>query len=691
MNSPPPTSLETGLTALKEGNYDIAKAILEEVATKHGNSSSGLQAQIGLAVAYARTGEVSKAIALCETLTQCQNQQVQKWAETSLEKLTKNTKNDEIKNTDFLTGFVPYTEVPRQQSNIHWRLAERAKIWQPLRQLNLIPLRLLMAGTLIALFWVIRELLVFLMRFINNILATLPYLQPIQLLYANPTRFVLLLLVILIILSPWLLDQLLSEFYGLREMEKDALSLHSREAVRVLQRCCQQRGWRLPKLCILPMAAPVVLTYGNLPRTARIVVSHGLLAQLADDEIAAIYAHQLGHIAHWDFVVMSCVLLVTVPMYKLYQHFSHWGDTIQVKIWRLIIRSFASFIYGIWCLLTGTALWLSQIRLYYTDRIAAEITGNPNGLIRALLKISIGIAEDVQKQEHTTGELESLNIIAPVGYQQSLCLGSIARYTTFESFLMWDYLNPYRSWFTINNSHPLMGERLQRLCSVARSWHLQPELNLVSQQPLQVKRESFFLQIAPFLGIPFGAIFGGLIWLIWQVAYQLKFLNLKWIYDDWSYISGCLLIGFSLGILIRMNSFFPDIKLGGVQTDERLPNLLANPASLPIDSVGVRLVGKLLGRRGLSNTLGQDLILQSSMGLVKLHYVPWLGQQIAPENLIGRQITVTGWFRRGSIPWIDIQTLQTQSGKTLYSPHPILSTVLAVAAEVWGAYILLQG
>jgi hypothetical protein len=89
--------------------------------------------------------------------------------------------------------------------------------------------------------------------------------------------------------------------------------------------------------------------------------------------------------------------------------------------------------------------------------------------------------------------------------------------------------------------------------------------------------------------------------------------------------------------------------------------------------------------------LAQDLVLQSSTGLVKLHHISWLGQHVNPQDLIGRQIIVTGWFRRGATPWIDVQTLQTQSGKIVNSPHPIWSIVLAVAAEVWGAYILLRG
>ncbi|MCF2149322.1 M48 family metalloprotease [Desmonostoc muscorum LEGE 12446] len=740
------SSLEAGLVALKQGNYQTAIAHLEPLASSESNATANLQARVGLVMAYARTGEVSKAIAFCQNLIESNNLQVQEWATRALEHLTKRQKPEpESKNVE--TGFVAFENSPpntpaseeklkdevtetksqniptmvplaklkatvtppppppplngfmgsvtRTQAKlfgvIYWRQAQRARAWQPLRKPKLIPLRLLAAGTFIALFWVMREIIKLALGLINQALVKLPYLEPLQFLYNDPTRLLLIALVILIGVSPWLLDLLLAKLYGQRELTKDVLNGRSREAVRVLQRCCQQRHWPLPKLRILPMAAPIILTYGSLPRNARIVVSQGLLEQLADDEIAIIYATQLGHIAHWDFVVMSLVLLVTLPTYKVYQQVSKLGDSISGKVWRLPVTTLASLIYGIWCLLTGTALWLSRLRLYYSDRTAAEITGNPNALIRALLKIAIGIAADIEKQEHTSWQLESLNIVAPISHQQSLSLGTIASHLSFESFLKWDIVNPYGRWFTINNSHPLVGDRIERLCQIARHWHLDTELHFPREQPLEARRQSFLLQIAPWLGIPLGVLFAGFVWVAWQLAFALKFLNLKWIYEDWSFITGCLLIGFSIGTVIRINSFFPDIKPGTVETDDGLPNLLADSYALPIDSISVRLVGKLLGRQGSSNSLAQDLILQSSAGLVKLHHVSWLGQSVNHQDLIGRQIIVTGWFRRGATPWIDIQTLETQSGKAVHSPHPIWSTALAVAAQAWGAYVFLTG
>jgi Zn-dependent protease with chaperone function len=699
--------LEAGLAALKQGNYYTAIANLEPLAKEQSEKKICLQAKVGLVMSYARTGEISKAITLCQNLIANSNPQVQEWATLALEHLhkRKNQKKKSRKtNTQLVTSLNP-TQQQLQTAyigadgdtniksvSIYWRNARRAKVWQPLRKPNIIPSRLLAIFTFIALFWVCRELLKLVLVSINHILYQLPYLEPIQIFYRDPSNLLLGLFIILMVFSPWLLDWVLTRFSGQEELTKEKLNSYSRETLRVLQRACQQQHWPTPQLRILPISAPMIISYGNLPHTARITVSQGLLQQLADDEIAAIYALSLGQIGRWDFGVMSLVLLVTMPFYGIYQQISAWGNQHQGKIWLWPATVLAAISYMIWCLFTGTALLNNRLRLYHSDRLSAEITGNPNGLIRALLKTSIGIAHDVGLKEQTCWQLESLNLLAPVAYQQSIVLGSAAGHLPFESFFKWENFHPYRQWFTINSCHPAMGDRIERLCQVARHWHLDTELYQTNPpQPILIKPQAFCLQIAPWLGIPLGIVFAGLIWLVWQIAYSLHLLNLKWIYENWSFFTGCMLIGFSIGTVMRINALFPDITPVNVQKNENFTNLLADPAILPIDSIRVRFTGKLLGRPGIGNCLAQDLILQTSQGLMKLHHIPWLGKSFNLQDLIGKQITVTGWLRRGASPWMDIQTLETQSGKKINSPHPAWSTVIAVVAQAWGAYIMLTG
>ena len=115
--------------------------------------------------------------------------------------------------------------------------------------------------------------------------------------------------------------------------------------------------------------------------------------------------------------------------------------------------------------------------------------------------------------------------------------------------------------------------------------------------------------------------------------------------------------------------------------------------------------GKLLGRKGIANLLVQDLILQlreqprkrPSNGLVKLHFFFWFGPlgnlfpfAPRPHQFVGENVTVSGWFRRSSTPWIDIDTLETSSGQTIRAGYPIWILILAIGSALVGAYLIIQ-
>ncbi|HEY9295669.1 MAG TPA: hypothetical protein VIQ31_04730, partial [Phormidium sp.] len=269
-----------------------------------------------------------------------------------------------------------------------------------------------------------------------------------------------------------------------------------------------------------------------------------------------------------------------------------------------------------------------------------------------------------------------------------------------EAILAWDYLNPYRRWVTINNSHLLLGERLRILAHYAQYWKLETELNFPAEPAPKTKLTKLLLQGLPYFGILLGLALGGTLWLIGGISnfLKLKQVLLDWMWGDWSLIYGCLLIGISLGILFRLNAFFPDRKTPSQQKDSSLSQLLANPATLPIDTQQVTWEGKLLGRYGVSNWLCQDLILQTAAGLIKLHHFSWFGplgnvfpHSSRPSEMVSRNVTVTGWFHRGATPWLDVRTLRTQSGATVPSSHPTWSFILALGTALWGAYIIFQG
>lgn len=87
-NLPPNSSdLASGLAALKQKDYQQAIAFLEPIAQSQ--DSGQFKAQMGLVIAYERTGNTKLAINLCQSLTQSQQENIKNWATDYLRKLLK--------------------------------------------------------------------------------------------------------------------------------------------------------------------------------------------------------------------------------------------------------------------------------------------------------------------------------------------------------------------------------------------------------------------------------------------------------------------------------------------------------------------------------------------------------------------------------------------------------------------------
>lgn len=785
MASIPNPSLDAGLAALNQGNYLLAIAHLEGVRETELDETLVAQASQNLVTAYRQNGDTEKAIALCQDLLQDSNPKLRSWADRNLVDLESQPRSTptptfEPAATDS-TGFVafdstptktktnqhptasnlgqrllnstkrllPNSQPPKNQSNDtkkdssrlpahysppatqpsiftprpRWRNSGRAANWSPLKKIKFFRLWFVQLVSAIAFFWVLRLVLQTLMGTINNLLVRLPFVRPIPLFYLDHTQGLAIFLLILLITSPWLIDTLLKYTHGLQPLSITQLANHSPETAQMMQNLCRQKRLPLPKLGLLPSDTPAILTYGNIPQTARIIVSEGLLQQLADDEIATIYAGQIGHIAHGDITLMSLFVLVLQIPYLIYWQFAQWGQQIPELIQRRmpsvqkiftpifvgITGIIASLSYGIYWLIQLPLVWFSRARVYYSDRLSVETTGNPNGMTRALLKIALGISEDIQTYATTSSLLESYDLLLPVGYRQALEFSSCSASTPFERVLNWDCRNPYRDWLNLSTSHPLLGERLAMLARYAKTWKLEPELDLPAPTP-PLRNNSAriakfvngykalpFLQSTILSGLLLGLILRGLLWIVGQIGDRLNIWQLIWMHNARPFLDACILIAFSFSVFLLINRYFPDIKPSTVQTEPNLGELQANPDSLPPDSQPVQLSGKLLGRRGVFNWLGQNLILQTSTGLIRLHFSSFLGPvgnilplSTRPGALVDQQVTITGWFRRGATPWIDLEMLRPATGKALQAYYPIWITLLALVAAVWGAYQIWQ-
>lgn len=765
--------LEAGLAAIKQGNYSQAIQHLERYLVSQAGAleqPDSIKARMWLATAYLRSGRSKKAIAVCQQLHSSPHVKVRDWASQTLQEIEQRYPTSTAQETDAeaetadLTGFLPLqsetnsrrsvfvpptnasaasqpsvnsespspirqpspsVEKPTTPNALIWRSAGRSQRWQPLNGLNLARLQWAEMATPLALFLLIVSVFA-----VSNAIEILWFKFSTGILRWGspipssdiPIVQILLILGVLLVASPWLLDALLKGLHHLRPLSTSTLGAHSPEAYRMIQRFCQQHQMPMPRLGIVPTQAPLAFTYGSLRRFARIVISQGLLDQLTDDEIAVIYAGELGHILHWDFSLMSWVTIVTQIPYTFYWQAAECGDWLRARsalrkresklmavlfgIGADLLAIGSAISYGSYRLLRWSGLWLSKQRVLYSDRAACNLTGNPNGLIRALVKSAIATAQTIQRDTKTDHLLEGFDLLTPLGCDAAASLGSFYPHTSLTALLKWDLLNPDRDWLAINQSHPLIGKRLQRLTHYALHWQLEPELDLEPSESFRRNQGSFLLQGAPFFGLAAGYLIAQILWFAAHIAYRFGVQQISWLATDYNLFVGFMAIGLGLGIFLRFNFFFPELKhlesnrspgKSALSTANLswLSESLTKPDALPIDSQPVRLEGTLLGRAGIANWLGQDLRLQTSKGLIKLHYCSQLGaignlipQVTRPVDLLGQTVLVIGWFRRGTTPWIDMDTLRSE-GRVSRGGHQVWSTLLASAAILFGLFLII--
>ncbi|MGD1861164.1 MAG: M48 family metalloprotease [Leptolyngbyaceae cyanobacterium] len=561
----------------------------------------------------------------------------------------------------------------------------------------------------IALCWLCQALVHLSLGLVATLLTPLTRVLPFSVSWLERNSYtgsVILALIALMLASPWLLDWLLRRTANLQSLPVQRLQKTHPEGCRLLRRITQKRGWLMPRLQELPTASPLIFSYGWLPRYTHIVISRGLLDRLTDEEVATLIGYELAHVTTRTLPWMSLVAVLLQFCHQGYWLAAQWGDRQSQRLNQVAAAMAATLCYFLYWLFRKANVLAARSQVLLSDRQAVVWTGNPNALMRALIKLETGIAEVICQTGYTPPLVESTDLFTPIGYEAAIGLGSLFPGEGFLAAIAWDIHNPYRRWLSLNSSHFGLGMRLQRLTGYALKWRLQPALPLPELPPqLQAgrsrfgtQRGAFLLQISPYIGPLLGIAVAMLLWFLGGVFEPLGLRRVGWIYGDRSVLWGILLLGLGMGIMLRINAYFPDITAGNRLKHPALPSLYENPLALPTVSQPVRLKGKLLGRAGMANWLCQDLIIETPSGLLKLHFLSALGalgntltHPRHPSEWVGRHLEVQGWYRRGAIAWLDIEGFFQNGKLKLSASHPIWSAALCLGSCALGLLSLIRG
>ena len=181
-----------------------------------------------------------------------------------------------------------------------------------------------------------------------------------------------------------------------------------------VQRLVQQADLPMPRVALIDSPMPNAFATGRSPKHAVVAVTTGLLRQLSQPELEAVLAHELTHVRNRDMVVMTMAgSFAAVAAWIVQMGF--WfglgsrddrdnGNSFAVVLLVSVVVAAISHML---------VLALSRYREYAADRGSAILTGSPEQLSSALLRIT-GAMQHIPSQDLREAQpLSALFIAAP--------------------------------------------------------------------------------------------------------------------------------------------------------------------------------------------------------------------------------------------------------------------------------------
>ena len=153
----------------------------------------------------------------------------------------------------------------------------------------------------------------------------------------------------------------------------------------VMERLSAKANLPMPKLYVIPQAAPNAFATGRNPKHAAVAVTQGILNLLNDEELEGVLAHELGHVRNRD-ILTSSIAATLAGAITLLAHFGGmFGGSRDDRrgiggggILMMLLAPIAA---------TLIQLAVSRSREYEADATGAHVTGNPYALASALQKL----------------------------------------------------------------------------------------------------------------------------------------------------------------------------------------------------------------------------------------------------------------------------------------------------------------
>ncbi len=164
---------------------------------------------------------------------------------------------------------------------------------------------------------------------------------------------------------------------------------------RIVKKVADEAGLPMPEVGISAEPMPNAFATGRNPKHAAVVATQGLLSLLNDEELEAVFGHEMSHVKNRDILVMSVASTVTsvltyaAQMVYFSLFFGHAdSDNRDNMIVMLALAALTIVFLPIAAVIMQLAV--SRNREYLADETGARITGKPRELAKALRSLESG-------------------------------------------------------------------------------------------------------------------------------------------------------------------------------------------------------------------------------------------------------------------------------------------------------------
>jgi heat shock protein HtpX len=198
---------------------------------------------------------------------------------------------------------------------------------------------------------------------------------------ANGLKIALVIAIVMNGVSYFFSDKIALKSSGAQPVTREQLP----RLYDVMERLSAKANIPVPRLYIVPQAAPNAFATGRNPQHASVAVTQGLLELMTDDELEGVIAHELSHVRNYDILTSSIAATIAAAVTYLAHFGMFFGGGRDDRdrggfgaLLMIILAPLAAMLLQ---------LGLSRGREYAADETGARMVGQPYGLISALQKL----------------------------------------------------------------------------------------------------------------------------------------------------------------------------------------------------------------------------------------------------------------------------------------------------------------